>query len=323
MRLRQQARAWQTFSSSYQVQGVLLAQPEVPPPSKMEQKNRREGRILISPLVLFLTALLGFPLIADLIYSVSDVSFENITAPKLSGLGNYVAALSDAEFWQAAWFSLRFGLIAASLEAALGLALAIYLSPLLSRRPWLIAFLMLPMMVAPALVGLMYRLILHEFVGVVPYYLLEWFNDFPAFLNHQNAFRTLVVIEVLQWTPFALLILYTAYSSIPHDVVEAASLDGARGWRQFLAIELPMIGPALGVTFFIRFIDSFRVFDNIYTLVGAGAGGSTTSMSIYIYQAFFKVGNIGLAVAASMLLLVASFAVLLLINMLTRRGATA
>ena len=84
-----------------------------------------------------------------------------------------------------------------------------------------------------------------------------------------------------------------------------------------------MLMPALGVTFFIRFIDSFRVFDNIYTLVGAGAGGSTTSMSIYIYQAFFKVGNIGLAVAASMLLLVASLAVLLAIDRLAlvRRAA--
>jgi multiple sugar transport system permease protein len=287
----------------------------------MEQQTRKEGRILISPLVLFLAALLGFPLVLDLIYSVSDVGFENIAAPKLSGLGNYATALSDPEFWQAVWFSLRFGLIAAVLEVALGLALAIYLSPLLNERPWLIAFLMLPMMVAPALVGLMYRLILHEFVGPVPYYLLAWFNDFPAFLNHANAFKTLVTIEVLQWTPFALLILYTAYASIPQEIVEAASLDGAQGWRRLVAIELPIIAPALGVTFFIRFIDSFRVFDNIYTLVGAGAGGATTSMSIYIYQAFFKVGNIGLAVAASMLLLVASFLVLLLVNALTRRAA--
>lgn len=289
----------------------------------VEQTSRKEGYVLISPLLLFLAALLGFPLIADLVYSVSTVSFENIKAPQLSGLGNYATALSDREFWQAAWFSLRFGLTAAILELAIGLALAIYLAPLLNRYPWLIAFLMLPMMVAPALVGLMYRLILHEFVGPVPYYMLKLFNDFPAFLSHQNAFRTLVTIEVLQWTPFALLILYTAYASIPRDVTEAAALDGAYGIKRFLAIELPMMAPALGVTFFIRFIDSFRVFDNIYTLVGAGAGGATTSMSIYIYQAFFKVGNIGLAVAASMILLVASFLVLLAINRLTQREAAA
>ena len=68
---------------------------------------------------------------------------------------------------------------------------------------------------------------------------------------------------------------------------------------------------------------SFRVFDNVYALVGTGAGGSTTTMSIYIYRAFFKVGDVGLAVAASMLLLVASFVVLFAINKLTARSKPA
>ncbi len=285
----------------------------------MERQTIFEGRLLIGPLTAFLIALLGFPLIVDIIYSVSRVGFENIRAPEIIGFANYAKAIADPEFWSAAWFSLRFGLIVASIQVVAGLALAIFLAPLFAKRPWLIAFLMLPMMVAPALVGLMYRLILHEFVGVVPYYLLEWVGDFPAFLGRQWAFTTLVVIETLQWTPFALLILHSAYAAISPDVREAAALDGATGVRLFLTIDLPLMLPAIGITAFIRFIDSFRVFDNIYTLVGAGAGGSTTSMSIYIYQAFFKVGDIGLAVAASMLLLVASFAVLWTINRLTAR----
>ena len=94
------------------------------------------------------------------------------------------------------------------------------------------------------------------------------------------------------------------------------------GLRSVRYIDLPMMMPAIGVTYFIRFIDSFRVFDNVYTLVGPGAGGSTTTMSIYIYRAFFRVGDIGLAVAASMLLLVASFAVLYLDQPAHRRGGS-
>jgi multiple sugar transport system permease protein len=289
----------------------------------MKRRKITDGNYLIAPLAAFLLALLGFPLVVDLVYSVSDVAFENIRAPVLSGFGNYAQALADHEFWDAAWFSLRFGLIVSTIQVLAGLALAVFLAPLLAKRPWLIAFLMLPMMVAPALVGLMYRLILHEFVGVVPYYLMLWFNDFPAFLGAEHAFTTLVTIETLQWTPFALLILHAAYAAISPDIREAAALDGASGIRRMLAIDLPLMAPAIGVTFFIRFIDSFRVFDNIYTLVGAGAGGTTTSMSIYIYQAFFKTGNIGLAVAASMLLLAGSFAVLYLINTLTARKEAA
>lgn len=285
----------------------------------MERQTIFEGRILLAPLTAFLIALLGFPLVVDLVYSVSRVGFENIRAPEITGLGNYAKALADPEFWGAAWFSLRFGLIVASIQVVVGLLLAIFLAPLFAARPWLIALLMLPMMVAPALVGLMYRLILHEFVGAVPYYLLEWYGDFPAFLGRQWVFTTLVVIETLQWTPFALLILHSAYAAISPDVREAAALDGATGLRLFVSIDLPLMLPAIGITAFIRFIDSFRVFDNLYTLVGAGAGGSTTSMSIYIYQAFFKVGDIGLAVAASMLLLAASFVVLWIINYFTAR----
>jgi multiple sugar transport system permease protein len=286
-------------------------------------ERRRGGVWLLAPMTIFLLLLLGFPLILDLIYSVSKVGFETLRSPDIIGLDNYREAVADPEFWAASWFSLRFGIIVATVQVLLGLSLAIFLAPLLDVRPWLMAILMLPMMVAPALVGLMYRLILHEFVGVVPYYLYLWNGDSPSFLGASTAFRTLVTIEILQWTPFALLILYTAYAAIPSSIREAAALDGARGFGALRYIDLPMMMPAIGVTFFIRFIDSFRVFDNVYTLVGPGAGGSTTTMSIYIYRAFFKVGDVGLAVAASMLLLVASFSVLFAINRLTARGKPA
>jgi len=114
--------------------------------------------------------LLALPFLVDFVYSVSRVTFETIRAPSFIGLGNFFTVMRDADFWRAMLFSLRFAVLTTVAEVAVGLFLVIFLAPLLSPRPWLIAILMLPMMVAPALVGLMYRLILHEFVGVVPYY---------------------------------------------------------------------------------------------------------------------------------------------------------
>ena len=283
----------------------------------------RDGRFLIAPLTVFLLAMLGLPLVVDLIYSVSAVDFETILSPQFVGLDNYRSALGSSGFWQAGWFSLRFGLICAIAQVAIGLFLAVFLAPLIDRRPWLLAFLMMPMMVAPALVGLMYRLVLHEFVGVVPWFMFTFVGDSPSFLGPDNAFKTLVVVEVLQWTPFALLILYSAYAAIPADVREAAAIDGAGTWRRLTAIDLPLMMPAMAATFFIRFIDSFRVFDNVYTLTGAGAGGSTTTMSIWVYEAFFKSGDIGRAVAASMVLLAASWLVLDVIHRMTQRSGEA
>jgi multiple sugar transport system permease protein len=154
----------------------------------------------------------------------------------------------------------------------------------------------------------MYRLVLHEFAGPLPHYLHAWFGGSPAFLSAQNVFLTVVVIETLQWTPFAFLLFLTAYQAIPADLREAAAVDGTRPWRMFWTIELPLMLPVVAIALFVRFIDGFRVFDNIYVLVGAGPGGASTSMSIYIYEAFFRQADIGRALAASMLLFAVAFA---------------
>jgi multiple sugar transport system permease protein len=146
----------------------------------------------------------------------------------------------------------------------------------------------------------------------LPHYLFAWFGSSPAFLAPRNVFWTVVVIEVLQWTPFALLLFHLAYESIPGEIREAARMDGAKGWWMFRRVELPMLLPTFGVALAIRFIDGVRVFDNIYVLVGSGAGGSTTSLPIYIYTAFFRGGDIGKALAASVLFAAASFVLLAL-----------
>jgi multiple sugar transport system permease protein len=284
----------------------------------MSISDRRTPYFLIAPLTALLLILLVLPLLIDLVYSVSVVTFETLRAPSFRGLGNFAKVLEDRTFWAAMGFSLKFAVCASLAQMGLGLFLAIFLAPLFARNPWLIAVLMLPMMLAPALVGLMYRLILHEFVGVVPYYFYLVTGDSPAFLDVHNAFRTLVVIEVLQWTPFALLILYSSYAAVPADLREAATIDGAGPLRLLRYIDLPLMWPTILITSLFRFIDSFRVFDNVYVLTGSGAGGSTTTISIFIYEAFFHHNDIGVAVAASLILLILSFLALSILVQATR-----
>lgn len=270
----------------------------------------RETRILAAPLVLFLLLLLGFPTLLNLVYSLSEVSFETLRAPRIEGFGNFAEVLGDRTFWSSIWFSLRFGALTAAVEVGLGLFLAVFLSPILRPHPWLLALLTLPMMIAPAMMGLMYRLVLHEFVGPLPHYLFAWFGGSPAFLAPANVFWTVAVIEILQWMPFALLLFHLAYESIPGEIREAARMDGAKGWWMFRRVEFPMLLPTFGVALAIRFIDGVRVFDNIYVLTGAGAGGATMSLPIYIYTSFFRGGEIGRALAASVIFALASFLLL-------------
>jgi multiple sugar transport system permease protein len=266
--------------------------------------------------------LLGFPVVLSLVYGFSETTFQTLRSPQFNGLTNFRDALSDDGFWQAAWFSLRFGVITALLQCLIGLFLAVYLAPLIRQHGWMVAILMIPMIVAPAMMGLMYRLVLHEFAGPIPHYLWAWFGSSPAFLNAQNVFTTVVVAETLQWTPFAFLLFLTAYQAIPNDLREAGRVDGTRGWRMFRHIELPLMMPTVYVALFIRFIDGFRVFDNIYTLVGAGPGGATTSMSIYIYEAFLRQGDIGRAMAAAIILFVSAFLLFVAAQWAGRRMAS-
>ncbi|MGI9500316.1 MAG: carbohydrate ABC transporter permease [Geminicoccaceae bacterium] len=271
--------------------------------------ERRDARTMLAGLCLFLVVMLGFPALANLWYSVSDVTFQTIRDASFIGPDNFAAQIASVELWQAMGFSLQFALISTGLEVGLALALVLALHPLLLRRPWLTAFLMLPMMISPALMGVMYRLVLNEFVGLVPLY-LEIVGIYVNFLGPENVYATVVAIEVLQWTPFAFLILLTARQAISPAIEEAAGIDGARGWQMIWFIELPMMLPAIVIAGFIRFIDSFRVFDHIYVLTGGGPGNRTTSISIYIYKLFFNQNVLGEAVAVSIMLLMMALALL-------------
>ena len=271
--------------------------------------RRREAWWLIAPLAIFMVVWLGFPFLSNLYYSLSDVTFETLSSPTLTGFDNFADAAGSAAFWQSLWFSLRFAVIATTAQIIIALTLAIALRPLLERYRFLLAILILPLMISPALMGIMYKLMLNEFVGVVPQY-LALFGLYPNLLGPDWVVTVVIAIEVLQWTPFALLLLLTALQAIPEELLDAAYVDGAKPRDQVRRIVLPLMGPAIAITAFIRFIDSFRVFDHIYVLTGGGPGTLTTSSSIFIYRAFFQQGRLGFAIASSLILM--AFSLLLL-----------
>jgi multiple sugar transport system permease protein len=272
-------------------------------------KERAEARYFLVALCVFLALMLGFPALANLWYSFSNFTFHDLTGGAFVGLANYEKAVSNPNLWAAFGFSLKFAAICTVIEVVAGLLLVFILHPLLLRRPWLTGILMLPMMISPALMGVMYRLILNEFTGVIPAYLA--LLGYPInFLGRNNVYMTVIGIEVLQWTSFAFLILLTARQGISGELEEAAAVDGATGARFNLRVVLPVMVPTIIIVAFIRFIDSFRVFDHIYVLTGGGPGNRTTSLSIYIYKLFFNQNFLGEAVAVSIMLLVASLTLL-------------
>lgn len=267
------------------------------------QLERHVRYLLVLPLLLLTLAIVAFPTVYAYSVSLHDSTLGQSGGAPFVGVANYAAVVRDTEYWRSIGYSLRYSVIVTLAELLLGLAIAILFNRTFRGKGALISLFLLPMMVAPALLAIMFRLMLNEFVGVIPQYLSRiGFN--ADLLGPRWVNVTLTIIDVLQWTPFTFLILYAGLQSQPHELYEAAQVDGASGWQIFRNITLPLLLPFVGVTALLRCIDAFKIFDLIYVLTNGGPGNLTTSVSIYIYKLGFVTGHIGKATAASIVLLI-------------------
>jgi multiple sugar transport system permease protein len=277
-------------------------------PMSMASQKALQSWLLQSGVWVILIFLMGIPFLVNLIYSLSEFRFETLLSPTISGWDNYVRVLKDEEFRDALWFSFRFASVTTCAEVIVGAAIAVYLAPLLQRQQALMAILMLPMMLSPALLGQMYRLMFDDFAGSIPAMLeiIATTLDAPGIavnpLDIQWVFTSLSLIEILQWMPFVILLVYTAYIATPKDQIEAAQVAGASRWDIFKDIEFPHLTPTLLVLLLIRFIDGFRIFDHVWVLTQGGQGNNATSVSIYLYKAFFRSEAPGVAIAGGIVL---------------------
>jgi multiple sugar transport system permease protein len=261
--------------------------------------------LLTVPLILFLLLIVVYPLGYAFDISLHDVTIQNLHgAPPFVWFDNYWEVLTDGAFLDALGFSLKFMLIVTPIEVAFGLGLAVLVNSFRSPagRAVSVALIMLPFMVSPVLIAVMYRLMLNGFIGTISYY-LNAFHIPISPLSPQSVVYTLMAIDILQMTPFPFLILYGGLQSIDQQLYEAAAIDGAGPLTIFGRITLPLLRQYLTVAALVRGLEAFVVFEIIYALTGGGPGTLTTSLSMFIYNTAFKAGNMGHENAASFLLL--------------------
>ena len=265
-----------------------------------QRKDKLSAFVLASPLLLFLSALVVWPIYLGIKTSLSrDLLSEFEITP--AGLDNFKAVLSAPDFWGALRFTLIFAVVATLLEGLLGFLLALVFDRKFPGKRTLFSMILIPIMIAPSLMAVMYRLILNENIGIIPGFLQKFGWDISIF-DQKYVFFTLVFLDAIQYTSFAFLLVYAGLQNIPQEIYESAAIDGAR-YRQVIArITIPILRPALAIIAMLRLIDSFRTFDTIYILTGGGPGTSTQTIGIYIYKTAFITGDFGLASAASVTL---------------------
>lgn len=263
--------------------------------------SKRDAYVMIAPLAAVVLAFVAFPTAYSYYVSLFGVRLSS-DQRSFAGLSNYVNIITDESFRHSVVYSARFALLATMAELVAGIALAVLLNRKFKGKGLVTSLILLPMMVAPSLFALIFRLMLNDFVGIVPYYLSRLgisANPFdPKWVN-----ATLIAIDALQWTPFVFIIAYAGLTTIPDDLYEAAKLDGANQRQTFLRITLPLLVPTITTIAFLRGIDAFKVYDMIYVLTNGGPGELTTSVSLFIYKKAFLDGNLGEATAASILLM--------------------
>jgi multiple sugar transport system permease protein len=209
--------------------------------------------------------------------------------------------LEQPQFWEALRFTIIFALSVTVLECLLGFALALVFDRKFPGKTFLFSVTLVPIMIAPSLMAVMYRLILNQNIGIVPGFLQKFGIEISIF-DERYIFWTLVTLDALQYTSFAFLLIYAALQNMPSEVYESAAIDGASPRQIIARITIPILKPAIAIIAMLRLIDSFRTFDTIYIMTGGGPGTTTQTIGIHIYKTAFITGDFGMASAMSILL---------------------
>ncbi len=278
--------------------------------------------LLLAPAVLLVLGVVVYPLISGVETSMHFYRFGS--AIRNVGFSQYRQAFHDSEFTGAVWTTVKFVGAAVIIETLLGLGLALLC---LRELPFIRAMrvlLIVPMVVTPVVVGIVFRLIYASDVGLVSSVSgLVGGGSIGILDTNSGAFWGLVALDVWEWTPLIFLILLAGLQSLPGEPFEAARVDGAGVLRTFLDHTLPMLKPVLAVAIVLRTIDAFTTLDQVYVLTHGGPGTSTELISIYGYDTFFRLQQFGYAAAMLLMVAVVVLAFAFLAVRLMRRQAAA
>lgn len=278
--------------------------------------------LLLAPTLLLILAVVVYPIGYGIRQSFLTFRFGHPIGSV--GLDNYRQLFDDPAFGQALWVTIKFVALAVALETVLGLGLALLVAAELPFTRAARLVLIVPMIVTPIVVGIVFRLIYASDVGLLTTLRKVLVGGGPVFVLDKgwSAFLGLVALDVWEWTPLMFLILLAGIQSLPVEPFEAARVDGAGGWRTLVDQTLPMLRPVLALAIALRTIDAFTTFDQVFVLTKGGPGTSTQLISIYGYNTSFKFSEFGYGTAMllTVALVVLAFAALT-VKLIRRQAA--
>lgn len=274
------------------------------PRRSRHSRDARTGLAYVAPALIIVAGVSIFPVVYTLYLSFTRYRLTSAQRGP-AGLDNYLAVLGDPIVQGAFLNTVVYTVTSVALSLVLGMALAELVSRIgLGKRVFRTVFFM-PMLLAPSVVGVMWRFLFNDQVGLIPFVsrLLGYQGSWLA--NPTLALASVIIVDVWQWTPFVFLILLAGLDSLPEEPVEAARIDGANIWQIFWYITLPGLRPLISIALVFRVTWAFRSFDQIYTMTQGGPGGATEVLSLAVWRKAFVSLDFGQASAIAMLMFAA------------------
>ncbi len=278
-------------------------------PGKLSQEGiyamKKKNKYILFALPSFITmaCIMLFPVAYAFYYSF--FSYRMGREKYFVGLDNYINLLQSPDFWYSMRFSAVFTVIAVSLQFLLGLCIALLLDNIIRGKKILSVMIYLPYFITAAAAGVIFRWMFMSEWGIVSQ-LFTQFNIIPPNWFDSPFWSRFIVIlaEVWQNTPFAVIVLYAGLQSIPQEQIEASRIDGASSFNVFRNVKLPNLRHLILLIFMMRTMDAWRLFDRISVMTAGGPGSATETLLLFNYRISFKMLRIGEGSAIGVLTLI-------------------
>lgn len=259
----------------------------------MTQQSRSslQGMLLVLPVFIVVFVILFLPTVNTIYMSFTDYSLTGSGSNSWIGLENYKDIFQSGEFIQSLKNTLVFTGVTVFLELAFGMLLALLLNKLIVMKNILRTTILFPWALPTALNAIVWRWLFNTDFGFFNNLLyglgitsekINWLGDIPL------AMESMMIVAIWKTSSFMALILLTGLQTIPDELYEAASIDGAGTFFRFRTITLPLIVPSILLSLLFRSMDAFRAFELPFALTQGGPAGSTQTLSLFGYRQFFQ-----------------------------------
>lgn len=280
---------------------------------KLGGSDTKFAMFLLSPSIILLAMLIGYPLIYNIVISCQDVPLNPNLPSEFIGLQNYIDVFKDPEFYKSVLVTLSFTVVVTGISTVLGLILSVFLNRPFFGKKLVNSIIILSYVVPAVCLIFTWRYMFNNIYGIMNYFVIDvlgitdkaplWFEQ-PA-----SAFILVSIFAIWKFFPYAYLSFNAILQSMDNSLYEAADIDGATSWEKFKVITYPAIKPTLVTVVSLRTIWVFYIYTEVYLLTK-----QVNVLGVYLYDMAFATHDFGKAAAISIVLFVFIFALIMLIR---------